>query len=146
MTGHVDGVFDALLVEVAGAGHLGVGKTEHMAAQAVHGGFMGQAGAGAGLIEGGQQGLVGQQVAVAAIAGNRLQVFSNLKDPEKLFALKILKRQDVAPRKATHRLSLPSEIKVMRIAHFVGNYGPGADRAPPVFPHLASFTTRTALE
>ena len=68
---HVDGVFDALLVEVAGAGHLGVGEPEHVPTEAVHGCFGGQPGTGARLVEGGEQRLRGEQVPVLALLGVR---------------------------------------------------------------------------
>ena len=44
---HLDRVLDRLLVEVAGAGHLGIREAGDVPAQAVHGGFVRQARAGA---------------------------------------------------------------------------------------------------
>ena len=68
---HVDRVLDRLLVEVARPGHLGVGEPEHVAAQPVHGRLGGQAGPGARLVERRHQGLLPQELAVAAIPRER---------------------------------------------------------------------------
>jgi len=61
----------------------------------VHGGFVRQAGAGAGLVKRRHQGLLFQQIAVAAVPGNRIQLFSDLENPEKLIALEFLERKDI---------------------------------------------------
>jgi hypothetical protein len=61
----------------------------------VHGGFVRQASTGAGLVKRSYQGLLLQQIAVAAVHGNRLQLFSDLKNPEKLIALELFERKDI---------------------------------------------------
>ncbi len=73
-----------------------------MPAQAVHGGFVGQAGARAGLVESRHHGLFFQKVAVATVASNRLELICYFKDTEKFRALEILERKDITTRKTTH--------------------------------------------
>ncbi len=99
---HLDGVLDRLLVEVAGTRHLGIAETGDVPAQAVHGRFVRQARAGAGLIERGHQRLVLQQIAVLAIARDRLQPLGNLEHAEELLALELFQRQNVTTSKTTH--------------------------------------------
>ena len=89
---HFDRVFDRFLVEIAGAGHLGIRETGHVPTQAVHGGFVSQAGARAGLVKGRYQGLFLEQIAVAAVAGDRFKFFGNFEDTEELVALEIFER------------------------------------------------------
>ncbi len=102
---HLDRVLDRLLVEVAGPGHLGVGEAGDVAAEAVHGRLVGQPGAGRRLVEGRDQRLVLQQVAVAAVAGDRLELLGHLEDAEELVPLEVLERENVATTEAAHRLS-----------------------------------------
>ena len=101
---HVEGVLDRLLVEVAGAGHLGVGEAQDVAAEAMHRGLGGEPGARAGLVERRQQRLVLQQVACCAGRGRRAQVVGDLEDPEELVPAEVLQGQDVAAEEASHRL------------------------------------------
>jgi hypothetical protein len=102
---HVDGVLDRLLVEVAGPGHLGVGEAEDVAAEPVHGRLVGQPGAGRRLVEGGDQGLVGEEVGVAPLPGDRLQSVAHREDVLELGTLEVPQRQDVAPGEAPHQIS-----------------------------------------
>ncbi len=104
---HVHRVLDRLLVEVAGARVLRVGEAEHVAAEPVHRGLGGEAGAGARLVEGRQQRLVGEQVGVLPAARDRLELVAHSEDVLELGALKALERQDVAPGEAPHRRFLP---------------------------------------
>ncbi len=46
--------------------------------------------------------LVGQQVAVAAVAGDRLQSFAGFEYTEELVPLEVLQGEDVTTKKATH--------------------------------------------
>ena len=84
------------------AGHLGVGEAGDVPAQAVHGRFVGQAGAGGRLIERRDQGLFLQQVHVAPVARNRLHPFRDLEHAEELLPLEFFERQNVTTSKATH--------------------------------------------
>ena len=104
---HVEGVLERLHVEVAGAGHLGVGEAQHVAAQAMHGRFRREARARAGLVEGRQQRLVGQQVRVAPVPRDGQQVVGDLEDAEVLVARHVPQRQDVAALEASHGVSTP---------------------------------------
>ena len=104
---HVEGVLEGLHVEVAGAGHLGVGEAQHVAAQAMHGRLRGEARARAGLVEGRQQRLVGQQVRVAPVPCDGQQVVGDLEDAEVLVARHVPQRQDVAALEASHGVSSP---------------------------------------
>ena len=67
-----------------------IGETGDMAAQAVHGSFVSQPGAGAWLVESGYQGFLGQQIAVSATPGDRLQLFGDVENVEELVALEFL--------------------------------------------------------
>ena len=99
---HVHGVLDALLVKIAGARHLGVGEPEHVPAQAVHGRLGGQPGAGARLVERGEQGLGGEQVPIAAFLGVMPELVGDAEHLEELVAFEILKGQNVPAQKASH--------------------------------------------
>ncbi len=99
---HLHGVLDRLLIEVAGARHLGIAEAGDVPAQAVHRRFVRQARAGAGLIERGDQRLVLQQIAVLAIPRDRLQPLGDFEHAEKLLALELLQRQNVTTCKTTH--------------------------------------------
>ena len=103
---HLDGVFDRLLVPVAGAGHLGVGEAGDVAAQPVHGGLVGQAGAGRRLVEGRHHGLVLEHVDVATGAGDDFHLLRDAKDLEELVALEFLQRQNVTSSKTPHSETL----------------------------------------
>jgi len=89
---HFDRILDRLLVEVTGAGHLGIREAGHLPTQAEHGGLMSQAGAGRGLVESGHQGLLSEKIGVFSITGNRLQFFGNLENPEELLSFEVLQR------------------------------------------------------
>jgi hypothetical protein len=54
---HSNRIFDRFLIKVARAGHFCVREAEHVPTQTVHGGLVGQPGAGAGLVEGCHQAL-----------------------------------------------------------------------------------------
>src|SRR3972149_1794790 len=62
----------------------------------------GQPRARARLVEGGDQRLLLQQVAVAPVPRIRLQVLAHLEDPEVLHPLAVLERQNVPTEKAPH--------------------------------------------
>ena len=104
---HVEGVLDRLLVEVAGAGHLRVGEAQHLPAEAMHGGLVGEARPGARLVERRQERLVLEQVRVAPVAGERAQVVGDLEDPEELVPAEVLEREDVATGETAHYQHLP---------------------------------------
>jgi len=99
---HVHRVFDRLLVEVAGAGHLRIREAGDLPTQAQHCGLMRQPCAGAGLVERRDQDFVRQQIGVLPIAGERRQLISHLKNALKLVALETLERQNVPTGKAPH--------------------------------------------
>ena len=99
---HMDGVFDRLLVEVPGPGHPRIGEPDHVPPEAMHGRFVRQPGAGRRLVEGGDQGLLRQQVRIATRAGDRLQLLGHLEHPHELGALEVLQGKDVAPGKTAH--------------------------------------------
>jgi len=99
---HVERVFDRLLVEVARPSHLRVGEADDAPAQTVHRRLGGQPRARARLIEGGDQRLLLQQVAVAPVPRIRLQVLAHLEDPEVLHPLEVLERENVPTEKAPH--------------------------------------------
>ena len=99
---HLDGILNGFLIEIARAGHLRIGKTRHMTAQAVHRGFVRQAGARRRLIKRRHQSLFRQQIRILTIAGNRLQFFGNFEHTEKLVAFKIFQRKNVTSSKTTH--------------------------------------------
>jgi hypothetical protein len=61
-----------------------------MTTQAVHCGFVCQAGAGAGLVEGSHHCLLSQHRAVFAISGDRFQLPGYVKNVEKLLPFEIL--------------------------------------------------------
>jgi hypothetical protein len=71
-----------------------------MAAEAVHRGLGGQARAGAGLVERGQQRLVRAQVRVAPVVRVRSELLAHLEDAGVVIALEILERQDVTAGEA----------------------------------------------
>ena len=99
---HLDSILDGLLVEVPGTRHLGICKTGHMPAQAVHGSFVRQARAGGRLIEGRHQGLLCKQVAVSAADRNGFQLCRHVENVEKFLSFKILEGQNVPTSKTTH--------------------------------------------
>ena len=99
---HFDCILDGLLVPVTGAGHLGIRETGHMPAQAVHGGFVRQAGAGGGLVESGHHGLLSEQVAVAAGFGDGLHFIGNFKDVEEFLTFEFFEGQNITTCKTTH--------------------------------------------
>ncbi len=92
---HLYGVFNALLVPVAGTGHFCIRKSGHMAAQAVHGGFVSQPGAGDGLVEGGHHGLLCEKITVAAGFGDGRHFIRNFEHVEKLLAFEFFERQNI---------------------------------------------------
>ncbi len=100
---HVDGVFDRLLIEVTGPGHAGVGEPGDGSPQAQHGGLVGEPGAGGRLVEGGDQGLGGQQVAVAALPGDGLELVGHGEEMVELGSLEPVEREDVTSGEAPHR-------------------------------------------
>ncbi len=99
---HLDGIFNGLLIEIARAGHLCIRETGYMTAQAVHRGFVCQAGAGGRLIKSCYQSLISQKIGILAVASNRLQLFGNLKDTEKLITFELFQRKNVTTCKTTH--------------------------------------------
>jgi hypothetical protein len=80
---HFYGILDGFLVPVARAGHLGIRETGHVPAQAVHGGFVSQTGAGGRLVESRHHGLFGQNIGVATLARDRLQFTGDFENAEK---------------------------------------------------------------
>ncbi|MPN29164.1 hypothetical protein SDC9_176615 [bioreactor metagenome] len=112
---HFDGVFDGLLVPVAGAGHFSVRETGHMTAQTVHGCFMSQAGTGAGLVESGDHGLFGQKVRITAALGNGGHFIGHFKYMEELLAFEIFQRKNVTTCKTAHFIS-PEKVMIDQIS------------------------------
>jgi len=87
---HLHGVLNGFLIKVAGTGHFRIRKTSHLAAQPDHACLMGEAGAGAWLVEGGHQGLVFQEVGVLPVPGYWFKFFGNFKNTEKFIPFEIL--------------------------------------------------------
>src|SRR5205823_3692057 len=81
---------------------LRVRESEDVPAQAMHGRFGGQTGTGAGLVERREERLLGEQVPVAAISGEVLELLADLEHPEVFVPLEVLQRQDVPAQKAPH--------------------------------------------
>ena len=106
---HLDRVLDRLLVQVAGARHLGVGEAGDVPAQAVHGGLVRQAGAGGWLVEGRHQRLLLEQVDVAPVARDRLHLSATSKTRKNSLTFELLERQNVTAHETTHVQSLLAE-------------------------------------
>ena len=87
---HVHGVLDGLLIEVAGAGHLGVGEAGDVTAEAMHCRFVGESGARRRLVERRDQGLVGEKVGIAAFPSDRLEAVGDLEEVFELVPFEFL--------------------------------------------------------
>jgi hypothetical protein len=92
-----------------------------MAAQTVHGRLVCQARARAGLVEGGDQCFLRQQIRIAPRAGNGLQLFRDLKHPEKFVPFKIFQRQNVPTTKTAHNFSFIVKVNLEKWVR--GNQG-----------------------
>src|SRR5439155_22707103 len=84
-----------------------------------------QAGAGAGLVERGDDRLLSEEVAVSAVPGEVLEVFADLEHPEVFVPLEVLEREDVPAQKAPHGSLL---FPVKRTATSLLSAGPASSR------------------
>src|SRR4030065_526297 len=73
-------------------------------------GTLARRGAGAGRVEGGDQDLFRQQIAVAPVTSDRRQAVGHFKDPIELLPFKSFERQDVSSGKTAHRVSSSSSM------------------------------------